>query len=233
MPTMHPDLVAISNIWQPDSTMDALRAEHEALTAAVKRALEAKASAEAAHIAAVATADKVKVEQRANGRELEEYVQKRRATQRMIDEGTAPDYAAAERQLAKCGEIVDQLETAALELMERDDHARITLAAAVESVATTTKALAEARAALAGRDGPIRAELTALLPKRDEALALLHIDLRAPYAELRRKKKRALVNTVDGVCQSCQMRVPANKVNEVALGKALHVCPGCSGWLLP
>lgn len=233
MPTMHPDLVAISNIWQPDSTMDALRAEHETLTASVRRWIEGKAAAEAARAAAIATADAVKVEQRGNARELEEYVQKRKSTQKMIDEGTAPDYAAAERQLARCTEIVDQLETAALELMEREDAARTTLAAATEALATATKSLAEARAALAERDAPIRAELTALLPKRDEALAQLHLDLRAPYAELRRKKKRALVNTVDGVCQSCQMRVPANKVNEVALGKALHVCPGCSGWLLP
>lgn len=233
MSTLHPDLVAISNVWQPDAAMDALRAEHEALSSAVKRAIEAKAAANAAQLAAQAAVDQLRTEQRANTRDLEEYVQKRKSTQKMINEGTAPDYAAAERQLAKCSEIVDQLETAALELMEREDTTRAALLAAEEAVTTTTRTLAEARAALASRDAPIRAELAALLPRRDAALAELHPDLRAPYAELRRKKKRALVNTVDGVCQNCQMRVPANKVNEVALGRALHVCPGCNGWLLP
>jgi predicted nucleic acid-binding Zn-ribbon protein len=233
MSTLHPDLVAISNVWQPDAAIDALKAEHEGLSAAVKKAIEAKGSAEAAKAAAQAAVDTLRTETRANTRELEEYVAKRTSTERMINDGSAPDYAAAERQLAKCSEIVDQLETRALELMETEDSARAALAAATDAVAQATHTLDEARAALGTRDAPLRAELAALLPRKEAAWAQLHHDLRAPYSELRRKKRRVLVNTVEGVCQTCQMRVPANKVNEVALGKALHVCPGCGGYLLP
>lgn len=230
---MHADLVALSNLWQSDATIDSLKAEHEGLSAAVKAGAEARAGADVALTSARAALDAVRVQQRGTNRELDEYVGKRDATRRMIDGGTAPDYDAATRQLARCAEIVDQLETRALEELEAEDAARAALAAAEEAVATATRRHEEARAALTARDAPIRAELAAVLPRREEAWAALPPDLRAPYTELRRKKRRALVNTVDGICQSCSMRVPANKVNEVALHKAVHACPGCGGFLLP
>jgi len=230
---MHADLVALSNVWQSDVTIDTLKAEHEGLSAALKSAVEDKAGAEQARTQAKAALDAVHGRQRATNRELDEYTGKREATRRMIDGGTAPDYDAATRQLARCTEIVDQLETRALEELEEEDAAKATLAAAEEAVATTTRRQDEARAALGARDAPLRTELAATLPKRELAWSALPADLRAPYTELRRKRRRALVNTVDGICQSCSMRVPANKVNEVALHKAVHACPGCGGFLLP
>src|SRR5688500_14855391 len=106
---MHPDLVAISNVWQADVTADTLRAEHERLVAGVRAAQAELASADAAVAATKAEAERAHAALRGTNRELDEYVQKRNTTRRMIDTGAAPDYAAAERQLAKCAESVDEL----------------------------------------------------------------------------------------------------------------------------
>lgn len=230
---MHADLVALSNVWQVDVVQDALRAEHEGLVAAVKAAQTALAAATADVAATRAAADAAHSALRATNRELDEYGQKRDTTRKMIDSGAAPNYEAAERQLAKCLEIIDGLETVALEQIEAEETTAGAASAAVKVEAEAKRTLEAARVALGARDAPIRTELKAALEKRGDAWALLPTDLHAPYSELRRRKRRVLVNTVDGVCQGCQMTVGANRVNEVALGKALHVCPGCHGYVLP
>lgn len=230
---MHPDLVAVSNVWQVDSSLDRLRAEHEGLTGAVARATEARARAEKTRDEARAALDALVKSDRENGRELDSYVQKRDATRRMIDGGTAPDYAAAERQLAQCAAKVDELETSGLEILERIDGAKATLAAAEKALAKADEELRDARGALTARDAPIRAEMAALAPKREAAWAELPHVLRDPYADLRRRKRPVLVNVVEGSCSVCHMRVPPQKAIEVQLGRATHTCVGCQAFLLP
>jgi predicted nucleic acid-binding Zn-ribbon protein len=229
---MHPDLVALSNLWRPDSTGDRLRAEHEALTAGVARAKASLEQADAAKSAAAAALDGLVKEERVLARELDMYVQKRDSTRRMIDGGTN-DYAAAERQLTQCTAKVDELETRALELMDRIDAARGDVAAALKAHAKATEELAAAQNALKARDAALRVELAEAMKARDEALPLVPPDLRGPYTELRRRKRQALVNVVEGNCATCHMRIPPQKLNETTLDRAVHTCPGCGGFLLP
>src|SRR4051812_41653993 len=108
---MHPDLVYISNVWQADVRIDTLRTEHETLSAAIVRATKQRDAAEQAAAAAKETLDAVVKAERANARELDTYVKKRDESRRMINEGTSPDYAATERQLAQCIQLVDDYET--------------------------------------------------------------------------------------------------------------------------
>lgn len=231
---MHPDLVAISNVWQADSAIDRLKAEHEGLTAASAKAAEARARAEAERDAARAALDAVVKAERENGRELDSYVQKRDTTRRMIDQGTAPDYAAAERQLAQCTAKVDELETSGLELLDGLDAARATLAAAEKALAAADEEAKAAKAALAARDPGIRTEMAAAIPRREAAWAELPNDYRGPYGELRRRKRVALVNVEEGgSCAVCHMRIAPQKVNEVRLARGVHTCPGCGGFVLP
>lgn len=230
---MHPDLVAISNLWSADHAVDTLKAEHEALTLAVQRAQAAVTEAEAAAAATEAALAEVRKAERVNQRSLDDYAQKRDTTRRMIDEGTAPDYAAAERQLARCLEIVDQLETTGLELLERVDALDAELRAHREAGRRRTTELEDARAALRARDAALRAEMAEALARRGPAAEALPAELRAPYAELRRKKRRVVVNTEEGICVACRAHVGAQRIAEVALGRALHACPGCGGFLLP
>lgn len=230
---LHPDLVAISNLWQADVRVDALRGEHEQLVAAATAAIQANKDAVAARDAAKAALDAVKVDEHANTRELDGYAQKRDTTKRMIDEGTAPDYAAAERQLANCIAKVDELETIGLGLLDRIEAATAALTAAEEVRRGAEGAEREARAALAARDGSLRVELKAALATREGAWKELPGDYQIPYTELRRRKRVALVNVVDGTCAACHMRVPPQKLNEVQLQRAVHTCVGCGGYLLP
>lgn len=230
---MHADLVAISNLWSPDSTLDHLRAELDALQGGVAKAEHALADAEAALAAASAALDALVQRDRANGRELDSYVQKRDTTRKMIEQGTAPDYAAAERQLAACVAKVDELETAGIELLDQLDTARAARKAAERAVADAVLARDEARAALAAREGDLREEAAAASKKRQAAWAELPHDLKSPYEDLRRKRRPALVNTAEGVCTACHTHVGQQRIAEVALGRAVHRCPGCGAWVLP
>ena len=230
---MHPELVAISNLWRADSTIDRLKAEHEGLRVAQAAAAASSTTAVAAKEAARAALETLRTEERATHRELDTYITKREETRRMIDQGTAPDYFAAERQLAKCTALIDELETRALEFMERADAVAATLARHAEEVTTAAVATVAAKSALAARDASLRTEMAATLAARTEALAALPPDLRSPYEQLRQRKRPALVNVVDGTCQTCHTKVQLQRIVEVATSRANHICPGCHGWLLP
>ncbi len=175
----------------------------------------------------------MKTTERANTRELDSYAQKRNATKQMIDGGTAPDYAAAERQLANCIAKVDELENIGLDLLDQVEAATAALAAAEDARKKAEAAEKDARAALGARDAGLRVELTAALKDREAAWKELHVEYHTAYNELRRRKRVALVNVVDGTCAVCHMRVPPQKLNEVQLKRAVHTCVGCGGYLLP
>lgn len=230
---MHPDLVAISNLWQADVRVDTLRAEHEHLVSTVTGAIQAHKDTLAARDAAKAALDAAKGEERVNNRELDSYAQKRDATKRMLDDGSAPNYAAAERQLANCIALVDELETKGLDLLDRVDAATTALAAAEKALVDAVAAERAARQALAARDAPLRVELTDALQVREGAWAELPFDYQTPYSELRRRKRVALVNVEEGTCTVCHMRVAPQKLNEVQMKRAVHTCVGCGGYLLP
>jgi uncharacterized protein len=230
---VHPDLVAISNLWQLDHQNDLLREEHDRLATAVRSAAATLQAAEKASTAALAERDRITTATRANDRELADYADKRDRTRKMINTGAAPDYAAAERQLSQVLEIVDRLETTGLELLDAAEAADGVLAAARRDEGAATSSLAEARTALGARDAAIRAELTELIARRPPLAEELKGELRSTYAQLRQRKRPALVNTVENICQTCQTRIPTQRVVETTLGRAIHNCPGCGAWLLP
>ncbi|MDP2314242.1 MAG: hypothetical protein Q8P41_15170 [Pseudomonadota bacterium] len=230
---MHPDLVAISNLWQADVRVDSLRAEHERLVATVNAAIQTHKDAVVARDAAKAVLDATKAEERVNSRELDSYVQKRDATKRMIDDGSSPNYAATERQLANCIALVDELETKGLDLLDRLDAATAGLAAAEKALATAEADERAARQALGARDASLRVDLTAALRAREVVWGELPFDYQTPYSELRRRKRVALVNVEEGNCTVCHMRVAPQKLNEVQMKRAVHTCVGCGGYLLP
>lgn len=230
---MQSDLVAISNVWTPDSALDHLRAELEGLQGTLARAEKVLADAVATRAAAVAHLDELQKRERANARELDTYAQKRDATRKMIEGGTAPDYAAAERQLANCLAKVDELETIGLELLDQLDAGRDAIKAADRAITTATLDRDDAKAALTAREPGLRAEAADAHGKRTAAWAQLPHELRGPYEDLRRKRRPALVNTEEGICTTCHTHVGQQRIAEVALGRAVHKCPGCGGWILP
>ncbi len=230
---MHPELVAISNVWQADVQVDTLKGEHDALTAAVAQLAQAHTDAVAARDAAKAGLEATKTRERHNNRELDSYVQRRNATRLMINDGSAPDYAAAERQLANCIALVDELETKGLDLLDALEARTAGLKASEEARDKADSAEKDAREALSARDASLRVELGAALRKREGVWAEMPVDHRNHYADLRRKKRIALVNVEEGSCVVCHMRVPPQKANEVQMKRAVHTCVGCGGYVLP
>jgi predicted nucleic acid-binding Zn-ribbon protein len=75
--------------------------------------------------------------------------------------------------------------------------------------------------------------MAGILPKRDEAWKALLSEYRGHYEELRRKKRAAVVNVVEDICQVCHMQVPPQWIMETRMLRAVHTCPGCTGYLLP
>jgi len=229
---VHADLVAISNLYAADRAIDTLRGEHESLSSAVRAARDAVASAEASvklNEGAVAT---VVAAQRATDRELEDYIDKKKRAQKLIDTG-AGDYAAAERQVAQCAAIIDQLETRSLELMDQRDGAESVLVSSRRELAGRQAELEAARGKLAARDAPIRAELAAAFEHQRAVSPQLPASYRLHYDDLRRRKRIVLINVDDGCCSACAMRIPPQKFVEVQKFRAVHTCVGCGGYILP
>lgn len=230
---MHPDLVAISNIWQCDARIDVLKAEHEGLHRAIKDSEAAVIGADAALTAAQSALTTVKTAERANTRELDDYSQKKKATQQLIDTGTAPDYAVAQRQLASVGVRIDTLENSGLELIDAVESAQRVLREAEAAKVQAASALTAAGAALKARDAPIRKELGEILPRREVAWGALHPELKPQYFDQRRKKKRALVLVIEKACSQCSTFVPPQVWLDTEAGREAHRCTGCGGWILP
>ncbi len=230
---MHPDLVAISNLWQADVTIDRLKAEIEGLIRGETRGAQRVEEATAAATTTKTTQLDVRKKVLANEQDLNSFTQVRDRTRAMLSDGSAPNYAAAERQLVAAAARIDTLETEGLELLEALDVAVAAQKAAEAEKVAALAALAAAREARASREAAARSELVDATGAQLDVAKLLPHDLRAPYAELRRKRRPALVNVAEGVCVSCQTLVPPHRSNEVKMSRALHSCAGCGGYLLP
>lgn len=230
---MHPDLALISDVWGYDRQLDQHRAEIERLAADVTRAERESAAADQRLADARPPLAALKDQERVKGRELEQYQEQRDRTRRMIETGATPNYAASEKQLQQTGAIIDRLETEILDLMDRREAAERALRILERDQAAAQQARAAAQQARAEREPGLRAGIADLLPKREAAWREVPGDWRSPYEELRRKRRPALVNIEEGVCQSCQMRITPQWAIDVRMGRAVHQCPGCRGFLLP
>lgn len=230
---MHPDLVLISNVWSCDSTIDRLKAEYEALVNANTSTASNLATLEKKLAENTTLLETLRGEERKKTRELEDYQQRKASTQRMLDTGSSPNYAASERQLAQTIEIIDGLETSLLELMEKREAAEKEQKALSKERIQATEAREKAQKAKVDREPSLRAEMAEVLPRREAAWKVMGNDYRGNYEELRRKKRQALVNVVEDLCQSCSMVVPPQWIVETRMLRAVHTCPGCHGFLLP
>lgn len=230
---MHPELTLISNMYQCDATIERLKAEYEALVATTERGTKLQAETEKQLTQLKSVFDAQRQHERARSRELEENQQRRDRTRAMIDGGAAPDYAAAERQLSKTIEIIDGIETELLEIMEAQDLRRAEIAAVEKTLAKAIADREQASAHRHQREPRLRAEMAETLPKRDIAWKEFPEHWRSHYQELRRKKRPALANVDNEICAVCDTKVPAQRVIEVRMLRAVHFCPGCGAFLLP
>lgn len=202
----------------------------------------ARAEAKVAAAAAVATekeqrAAAIEVEHmglRREERKHQEALRKAESLRKQANDALAGGYgdpAAAERQAERCTEIVDQSETAILEILgARDDLDREAAAVAGE--------LAEARGAHAkvvGETAPLlqswRNEAAAREAARSRALEGVPPHLVQAYTELKRAKGQAFARIDRESCVACSWVVPVQRRLDLRSGRVL-ACDGCGRWLV-
>jgi predicted nucleic acid-binding Zn-ribbon protein len=166
-------------------------------------------------------------------RKLDAYRKRVATTRTMIDTGKAPDYRLAEQQLRNCTEMVDQLETEALELMEQRDEAEQAMEAAerafVQAREAAEKAVVRERDRIPEIDRALE-DLDLARPPLQAALAPEH---KGPFRILRSRKRFALSHLQDGACSRCNYGAPSQVVNEIEGHQRVHTCRNCGRFLLP
>lgn len=169
--------------------------------------------------------------ERANARELDKHVQRRTRTQEQLDAGLLPDFLTAQRQIEGLGQIVDRLETEALELMERREILERKLVALGERARRLEARQAQQQLRLE-QEGPLRkAELDALNLERKDRKESVPSHVLREYEGLRKLHRDALVWLEGGACQACRMHHPPQVVLEVRRGSKVHRCRGCTRFL--
>ena len=230
---MHADLEAVVRLWDNVHLAQRLQAERGSCVDARKQTLDDKQRTASALEAARVALDVVRTEERRVMRKLDAYRKRVTTTRTMIDAGKAPDYRLAEQQLRACLQIVDELETEALELMERRDDAEQVFE---QAQSRYDRALAAAKLAMVRERDRIPAidreleDLDLARPALREGLAREH---RAPFKTLLARKRSAIATLKSGACSLCNYGAPSQVVNEIEGHSRVHTCRNCGRFLLP
>jgi predicted nucleic acid-binding Zn-ribbon protein len=230
---MHQDLVSIIELWRNLHQAEKLQAERVACVEARIKGLEVQAEAKTQAEAARVALDEVRTEERRVMRKLDAYRKRVRTTRTMIDEGKAPDYRLAEQQLRSCVQIVDELETEALELMESRDEAEQRHEEAQKAYEDAQRSVDTAQSHERERLPAIDAELESLDLARPPLEAALATEHRSPFRTLRARKRSAIAQLKDGACATCRYGAPSQVVNEINGHIRVHQCRNCGRFLLP
>jgi predicted nucleic acid-binding Zn-ribbon protein len=230
---MHEDLAAVLSLWTNVSAADRLKSERTALGERAGLLAAAVGTAEHAHTEAQRALQEILEVERQVMRKLDAYRKRIETTRAMIDAGKAPDYRLADQQLRTCAEIADQLETEALEAMERRDAAEAQLADASAALAQATERQTQHSARAEIRRPQIEAELSALEAARPGLEDLVPEANRAAFAALRSRGRSAVAQLKAGACSVCNYGSPPQTVLEIQGDVRVHVCRNCGRFLLP
>ena len=229
---VHADLLAVQILARFDARLDAALDEVRRLEAAILAASTAWKEGEAARAALQARLASLGEEESRLEERLQTYTTRRDRTRALIDAGQATDYLVAQSQLAQCSEIVDTVEGQILEIMEQKEALEAAIAAATTEQAVLRAAWVEARARRDAERPTHEAEVDAVRPERDRAWTEVPTDLHASYDNLRRRKRPILVLLKDGACDACGQLAPPQAGIDTRMGRCLHRCRGCGGFIL-
>jgi predicted nucleic acid-binding Zn-ribbon protein len=138
------------------------------------------------------------------------------------------EYQALGHEIVRYEKDVDQFETQELELMERADSLRATLAEAEQALAKTKQRVDEELAALADRKKRIEAEAAEVREERARLAAAAPADQMPLYERLLKTKNGlAVVPMVAGKCTGCHMKLVASTLVKVNSGVEGAQCESC------
>lgn len=129
---------------------------------------------------------------------------------------------------------ISELEDQVLDLMTEFDDLETAASKGQASLDTFSAEWASEREALAILYRELHARLHELKIAREASRGELDRATLALYEELRRLKKGAVLSpAVDGVCQTCRVSQPSQKVEQIQSGERVVTCFGCDRILYP
>lgn len=226
---MNDEQVALERLDALDR--DIARIEGE-IAAAAKRLADADAAltaATAAHVEARGRLDASRTDERANQRRIDEFRASRASATRILETG-AGNADAAQRQLDRCDALIDEAETAMLELLERQDAIQAEVTRAEAALARATEVRTAAAAEVPVKRAALDAELAERTGQRAPAFEALPAELRNRYADFRARNRWAVAKVRDNACEACAMAVQPQMVVDLRRDR-LVTCHGCHRWL--
>lgn len=230
---IHEDTLALQRLWASHEAANQLTQERSRLLERVREAETEKTRAEEELAAARDDLNRLKDGERSIQRRLHTYHKRVKTTRELIESGHAVDYQVARQQLDSCLEIVDALETEALETMEAIDAAESRIATAEERLTEATGTVEDVHRARETGLPRIDQELQRLKEERTR----LREDI--PAAHLERfdrlvARGRSAVATLQGTtCSACNFNSPPQVVIEINRGSRVHACRNCGRFLVP
>jgi predicted nucleic acid-binding Zn-ribbon protein len=221
-----------------DSQLDALDGRRRRL--AERAAVEAAATAHAAHVAERARWQTIREEAERSIERAEEdgaaLDTKQRRLEAQLKTVIAPREAEAlMSEIATLKAKHDELDDVELAAMEQQSEAETALAELAALEPPLLDALAEARSALAAAEAAVDAEATTVRAQRDEASAALDDGDRATYTALRSRFGGVAIAQLDRrSCTGCHVDLSPMELDRVkaAVDGELPECPNCSRLLV-
>lgn len=140
------------------------------------------------------------------------------------------DPAGAERQIQRCNDLIDEHETAQLELYERRDTLESQHDEAAIALETAQAALTADRERLEPNIDAWNRAIADIETERATHRAALAADIRSQYDDLVARKKFALAALSGDACTACHTVVPLQRGADVRQGRMV-MCSGCARWL--
>lgn len=228
---MHDDTAHLVTLWTAEQAVDALLAERAGLDTAIVQAehVLAQANDKVKHIEAEQA--QLQEQEHAHSRKLHTYTKKRDDTRHLIDTGATSDYLVAESQYQKCAAIADEVETALLDIMEKQDETKARHSGSIDIRDLKQHNLQEVQSAKTGRLPSLEQELEAASIVRDAARTPVPKHLMGRY-DLLREKGLSCVSTVkDAACTACRIAVNRTMLAEHKRGAKVHHCTNCGRFL--
>lgn len=228
---MHEDLVRLDRLDGIDRAIASRKTEIEALATRLRDAHAAAEAASNDQDAKTADVEANTTAQRENTKKTREFQQRRASGVRILEMGSG-DPDAAERQIAKCDELIDDAETEMLELLEQADDAQAALTAAQAAKGDADAALATAQTDVPQRTKVLEAEIEDLVAQRAPVLGELPHDIASRYEHFRSRNKWAVSRIERNACKACRIEVRPQHLSDLRKGR-LEPCRGCHRWLVP
>jgi predicted nucleic acid-binding Zn-ribbon protein len=175
--------------------------------------------------------ERQKTEERTQQRRLDELGASRKAALRVLETGVG-NADAAQRQLERCDQLIDESESAMLEVLEAQDGAQRALAQATEQLERAQKELAQGQARLPSVITRAEGEVATLRAERETWYQKLPGELRSRYDGFRARGRYAVARIKSGGCEACGYSVQPQMLLDLQRGR-LVVCHGCHRWFSP